>query len=263
MKAFHSCVHIIAAIILSALFIGGGNACYGQSKNINDVVKEFQSELPLSLGTMGEITSFSISDGNLFMECRVNEEVVDIPSLKKNPSLMKESMKQWMLTPNSGYSFMLDALEEAGLGLKVLYIGKESGERVSCELTSTEIKGRSAHLSDYDPQKLLNLQIELASAQLTQKDLEDSDEIVCTKIYRKGKYVIYEYIADETTIEALKMIKPAVLKSLTLDELNSDDVTLSQFRRICKNAGVGIAYYYIGKKSGKKIKLLFPAKELK
>lgn len=255
--------HLIAAIILSALFIGGGNACYGQSNNLNEILEELQSELPLSLGTMGEITSFSISDGFLLMECSVNEDVVDITSLKKNPSLMKESLRQWLLTPTPQYDVFFDALEEAELGLKFSYIGKESGERVSCELASTVIKGRSAHMSDYDPQKLLNLQIELASAQLTQKDLEDSDEIICTKIYRKGKYVIYEYLADETTIEALKMIKPAVLKSLTLDELNSDDVNISQFRRVCKNAGVGIAYCYIGKKSGKKVKILIPAKELK
>ena len=255
--------HLIAAIIISALFIGGGNACYGQSKNLNEILEELQSELPLSLGTTGEITSFSIIDGFLLMECSVNEDVVDIPSLKKNPSLMKESLRQWMLTPNTEYSVMLDALEEAELGLKFSYTGKESGERVSCELTSTEIKERSAHLSDYDPQKLLNLQIELANTQLTQTDQENDDEIVFTKLYRKGKYVIYEYLADEITIEALKMIKPAVLKRLTLDELNSDDVNISHFRRVCKNAGVGIAYCYIGKKSGKKVKILIPAKELK
>lgn len=251
--------HLLAAIILSALFIGGGNACYGQSKNINDVVKEFQSELPLSLGTMGEITSFSISDGNLFMECRVNEDVVDIPSLQNNPSLMKENMRQWLLTPNPQYDVFFDALEDAGLGLKILYIGKESGERVSCELTSTDIKERAAHLSDYDPEKLLDLQIQMANAQLS---LENDDEIVCTKIYRKGKYVVYQFLVDDSTLKTILEVK-SVMKDIALNELNSDDVTLSQFRRICKNAGVGIAYYYIGKKSGKKIKLLFPAKELK
>ena len=123
--------HLLAAIIISALFFSGGNACYGQSNNLNEILEELQSELPLSLGTTGEITSFSISDGFLLMECSVNEDVVDIPSLKKNPSLMKESLKQWMLTPNTEYSVMLDALEEAELGLKFSYTGKESGERVS------------------------------------------------------------------------------------------------------------------------------------
>ena len=236
--------HLIAAIILSVFFIGGGNACFGQSKNINDVVEEFQSELPLSLGTMGEITSFSISDGNLFMECRVNEDVVDIPSLKNNPSLMKENMRQWLLTPNPQYDVFFDALEDAGLGLKVLYIGKESGERVSCELTST---------------KVLDLQIQMANAQLSQ---ENDDEIVCTKIYRKGKYVVYQFLVDDSTHKTLKKVK-SYMKDIALKELNSDDVTISQFRRICKNAGAGIAYCYIGKKSGKKLKILIPAEELK
>ena len=251
--------HLIAAIILSVFFIGGGNACFGQSKNINDVVEEFQSELPLSLGTMGEITSFSISDGNLFMECRVNEDVVDIPSLQNNPSLMKENMRQWLLTPNPQYDVFFDALEDAGLGLKILYIGKESGERVSCELTSTDIKERAAHLSDYDPEKLLDLQIQMANAQLS---LENDDEIVCTKIYRKGKYVVYQFLVDDSTHKTLKKVK-SYMKDIALKELNSDDVTISQFRRICKNAGAGIAYCYIGKKSGKKLKILIPAEELK
>ena len=38
---------------------------------------------------------------------------------------------------------------------------------------------------------------------------------------------------------------------------------MSELRRACKEAGVGIAYYYVGKKSGKIAKALIPLKDLK
>lgn len=46
-------------------------------------------------------------------------------------------------------------------------------------------------------------------------------------------------------------------------EVNSDDYLMSELRRACKEAGVGIAYYYVGKKSGKIAKALIPLKDLK
>ncbi len=46
-------------------------------------------------------------------------------------------------------------------------------------------------------------------------------------------------------------------------EVNADNYLMSELRKACKEAGVGIGYYYVGKKSGKIAKILIPVKDLK
>ena len=253
--------NLLAVILLSVFTFGTGTFCYGQSESITEIIDGLQSNLPISLGSIGEITDISISDGKLLLTCSVNEEFVDIPALQKDPSLINANMKQWLAGSSAETDFIFDELGSAGLGLKVLYIGKTSGERVSYELSNSEIKDRKTLTADYNPKKTLDLQIAMAKAQLSSTEGEG---ITCTDIVRKGKYVIYYYLCDESTydIKLMKKILPT-LKAMAVNEVNSNDVAITQFRRSCKNAGVGIAYYYIGKKSGKTAKVRIPLKDLR
>ena len=252
---------ILAAILFAVLTLGPGNVCHAQSENITEIIDGLQSNLPISLGSIGEITDIAISDGNLLLTCSVNEEFVDIPALQKDPSLINANMKQWMAGSSVETDYIFDELGSAGLGLKVLYIGKTSGERVSYELSNSEIKDRKALTADYNPKKTLDLQIAMAKAQLSSTEGEG---IICTDIVRKGKYVIYYYLCDESTydIKLMKKILPT-LKAMAINEVNSNDIAITQFRRSCRNAGVGIAYYYIGKKTGKTAKVQIPLKDLR
>ena len=251
---------LIAAIILSVFCLGNWNACDAQT--LTEVVETLHESLPISLGQMGEITSISVSGGNLLMECSVDDDVVDIPGLKSQPELMKENMRQWLLGGDSQYGMFFDAISNEGLGLKIQYTGKKTGDQVSCELTNAEIKDRKAHLSEYDPKKQLDFQIEAANTQLP---TDEGECLICTKVVRKGKYVVYYFSCDEASLDMklLKKLRPT-MHAMSLASLNSDeDVSISQFRRSCKRANVGIAYYYIGSKSGKTVKVLIPAKELR
>ena len=251
---------LIAAIILSVFCLGNWNACDAQT--LTEVVETLHESLPISLGQMGEITSISVSGGNLLMECSVDDDVVDIPGLKSQPELMKENMRQWLLGGDSQYGMFFDAISNEGLGLKIQYTGKKTGNQVSCELTNAEIKDRKAHLSEYNPKKQLDFQIEAANKQLP---TDEGEGLICTKVVRKGKYVVYYFSCDEATVDMnlMKKLRPT-MHAMSLASLNSDeDVSISQFRRSCKRANVGVAYYYIGNKSGKTVKVLIPAKELR
>ena len=89
--------------------------------------------------------------------------------------------------------------------------------------------------------------------------------MICTKVVRKGKYVVYYFSCDEASLDMklLKKLQPT-MRVMALTSLNSDeDASITQLRRSCKRANVGIAYYYIGSKSGKTVKVLIPAKELR
>ena len=100
----------------------------------------------------------------------------------------------------------------------------------------------------------------------TNKNLpaEYDEGMINTKLVREGKYVVYYYVCDEDLydIDLMNQNLPT-MKSMVLEELNSDDVLISMFREICKNAGVGIGYVYIGNRSGKKASQYIPVSLLK
>ena len=55
-----------------------------------------------------------------------------------------------------------------------------------------------------------------------------------------------------------------LMQNLIVDELNNNnDPTFNMFKKMCKDANVGIGYYYVGDKSGKIAKVLIPVKDLK
>lgn len=100
----------------------------------------------------------------------------------------------------------------------------------------------------------------------TNKNLpaEYDEGMINTKLVREGKYIVYYYVCDEDLydIDLMNQNLPT-MKSMVLEELNSDDVLISMFREICKNAGVGIGYVYVGNKSGKKASQYIPVSLLK
>lgn len=48
-------------------------------------------ECPMSMGTIGEVTSIELEDGNVVFNYSVNENVVNIDFLNENPDMMKRN----------------------------------------------------------------------------------------------------------------------------------------------------------------------------
>ena len=70
----------------------------------------------------------------------LNEEAANIKTLQKNPESMKTSLKIMFQNPNKEVKSLLDLVVKCKAGLQMIYIGKDSGEQVVCELTTDEIK---------------------------------------------------------------------------------------------------------------------------
>ena len=71
----------------------------------------------------------------------------------------------------------------------------------------------------------------------TNKNLpaEYDEGMINTKMVREGKYVVYYYVCDEDLYDIDLMNKNLpTMKSMMIDELNSDDTLISMFREICK-----------------------------
>lgn len=250
---------VFFAFLLSFFFIGMRPVCYGQNQQLVEMVELLQSMTPISMGMMGEVTDITISRGELVMTSSVDESMVNIKKLQENPELLKENMNQMILDKGSSIHFLIDELKDSGLGLRLKYIGKTSGETVSCALTSEELK--NADYEDNDPDKFLEVQIRVTNAQLP---MDYGNGMVNTKVVREGNNVVYYFVCEEPTYDIdLMQRNIPLMRDMILEQVNSNDASLSMFRQVCKNAGCGISYYYVGKTSGKIAKLIIPVSELK
>ena len=88
--------------------------------------------------------------------------------------------------------------------------------------------------------------------------------MVITKIEIEKNYLAYYYTCDEQYYDIDKMNKnlPAY-RNTVVSMINVDTDEMTLLRKACKEAKVGIAYYYIGKPSGKIAKIQVSVSELK
>ena len=250
---------LFVAVLFSIFSIGTGHNSFAQNDQLAAMVDIMQSMTPMPMGMVGEMTDISISRGELVLTATVDESLINIKKLQKNPELLKENLQQLILDKSSGIHYLIDELKKSDLGLRLIYIGQTSGETVSCALTNKEVK--QADYNDNDPDKMLELQINLTNAQLP---MDFGNGMVNTKLVREGNYVVYYYVCEEPTYDIDRMqCNVSSMRGMILNEVNGSDPTFSMFRKICKDAGCGIAYYYVGNKSGKVAKVLIPASDLK
>lgn len=222
---------------------------------------EIKKSLPIPVGMLGEMTRFDIEGNNMVMELTVNETAVNIDALKSNPELMHELVVSTATnSSNPSLDLFLDLIDKADMGLELVYVGKSSGNSVSSVLTSDEIKKRN--VIQRDPQELLAKQIEVTNLQMP---MDLGYGMVMVKFQREGDYIVTYCECDESmiSIDALKENVAAMKTSFkSTMTSNAADPSVSELVRICKDAGVGIKYKYIGKSSGKSVTVGLSADEL-
>lgn len=249
---------LMVAILLSVFTFRPAPA-RAQDVDLNEIVEILQEMLPISMGTLGEMTDIYLEYNELVLVSNVDESIVNIANLQKEPALLKENLRQMVLDEDSSFRFLVDELLKSGKGLRLVYIGKTTGKSVSCAMTSKELK-QAINSGTDDPMKRLEMQIKITNAQLP---MDLGNGLVNTKLVKEGNYVVYYYDCDEDMIDIEILQNTTLMKGMLLEEINSDDPAISLFRQYCKDAGCGIAYCYVGKTSGKVARILLPVNELK
>lgn len=241
----------------------GAGTAKAQSSNLKSMVRVLNDQMPMSMGVVGDMTEISINKDYLEFTATVDESIINIEALKSQPELIKENIRLFFLNKDENMRVLLDELVPAGVGLKLTYVGRDSGNKVSTMLTLEELKDLSnSERDEKDPLALLEAQLRLTNAQLP-NDLGNG--MVNTKMVLEGDYVVYYYICDEDQydIDSMKENIP-LLKQLLIHELNDNkDPTIAVLRQICKDANKGIAFTYQGETTGKKASIMIPVEELK
>ena len=133
-------------------------------------IEAANKQCPIDMGETGKITSIVYDGENVVYTFYLNEEAANIKTLQKNPESMKTSLKIMFQNPNKEVKSLLDLVVKCKAGLQMIYIGKDSGEQVVCELTTDEIKeilNKDVDTTESDLAKL-ETQVQMANLQLQQ-----------------------------------------------------------------------------------------------
>ena len=236
----------------------------GESK-LKTIVETANSDCPVSMGNMGEVTSIEYVDGNVVYNLSVNESIIDIDALNENPKLMKKGVLAMLNSSDADNDTkeLVKALEEADAGLIFRYHGSKSGKTASVSLSRndiTDMKVSADNGESSSPLEALEAEVEITNAQCP-TDIGDGLQIAAVAI--SGDYVVYTITVDENdiSIAALAENKAEVKKAIK-EELDKDDDDMQTFIELCKKCGKGVAYRYTGDTSGKTLTVKISASEL-
>lgn len=241
-------------VFVGLVLVSMGLTPYNAQGQVKTLVKEIRQFLPISLGTMGDMTEVNQVDGNIEFTIQCNEEFVDIKTLQQQPDQLRQTMKQSMLAQKDdpNVKLLIDEFSKYNKGITYRFIGKNSGQSVKVSLTPDDLKEiKNTPSTVVDVEKLLEMNVQSSN---TQCPMDIGNGLVWSKIAIEGNYVVYYYDVDEdyASIDLMKANEDLIHQSL-IDELKASqdaDVTLKTFIKLCKQSHKGIAYRYIGSTTG-------------
>ena len=135
MKRIVCNVLMLASVVLMLLSCDSNGAKKTLLKND---VEKIQKELPVRLGSMGDLTTVTYEDDVVTLTYLLNEKLNDIDGLIKDTTLVKENF-QCMVARNNAFQKMVKEIADADASLVLNYKGKTSGKVASVTISKEEM----------------------------------------------------------------------------------------------------------------------------
>lgn len=237
-----------------------------QESKLKAMIAIVNLQCPIDMGEPGTISSIIYDGENVVYTLSMNENITTISILKDNPESIKESIKIMVRNPAKDVKEMLKLVIECNVGLKLKFVGKDSGEEAVCELTPEELK--EVFKAESDPLQSehakLEAQVNMMSLQFPK---QVNKEIEVEKIELNEKSVVYicKINEDMCPVSRIEAKAHEVQKELVANwtmQSQSDQATW-EFLKNCINNNKSITYKYIGTESGNHYDVIITVPELK
>lgn len=232
-------------------------SCFGQSR-LEKFVEKLNNECPASMGEAGELTGVEMADGNAVITITVNEQLFNIDAIKANPDLLHHTLVQNFRNPTDDMKALFGELRRCNAGLTYVYVGNETGNKVSATLTSDEIKTLFKSKGNDDPDRQLDAHIAITNAQLP---VQIDESTVMSKLEREDDCIVYYYDVDDTqfSLDALEESRDLLTTSFINNlRQQKEQIATKDFIRACILADVDIAYCYRSTTTGREIRFYVP-----
>lgn len=236
-----------------------GSSC--DDSKLKEFVEQMKAELPLSVGNDIIFEKIKYDNHEVVMHYLVEDGLLDFDGIRANDGAVRDNMLlSFANNPDENFKKVIDAIIEAEASLKVVFSTKSRKDNYELQFTAEELKANRPG-ENADSEKLLKSMVDNTRLQTP---LVIEDGIVMTDAFLDEHYFTYVYSCDESEIDidALRENK-ILMKQSILEELNQDDGTLfQQIKNLLKKTGKGLAYKYVGSRSGKTFILRIEPNEL-
>lgn len=235
-----------------------------QDIKLKAAIELANKECPINMGQAGKITSIVYDGDNVVYIFRLNEEITNIKTLKENPKGMKESIKIMFQNPTKEVKTLLELVVKCNAGLQMTYVGEDSGDKVTYELTTDELKEILDTDIDASQSDLAKLESQVKMANL-QFPMKANEEIMIEKMQLSDESVIYLCSVNEEmcSFDQVEENAEAVKRDIMTTLASQSDPATQLFLKTCINCNRSIAYRYIGSQSGTQYDVVISVPELK
>lgn len=248
----------VFAVIVAAMAV----SC---SPSLESQIEQANKQCPVKVPGVGQIKSIEYKDNTVTYNCQVMNRSFNLAALEGHEDAMKSAMMPMMKSLVEGKNSIGKVLvkENASLALHYFTKGPRSSS-VTVTFTPEEIKAVIDGEVKDDPLTKLKTQVDVSRVQCPMK-VDSSTSL--TDIEAKDGYVVYTYELKETgdeegIVDTLAENADEVRASLLEAVQDKSDKETEKVVQLCKDAGYGILYKYVGAKSGKTFEVKFEASEL-
>lgn len=245
MRLFNKIVVAAVIAVACAVFV----ACLGQSR-LEKIVKAMNEECPLSMGSIGEITSVEIVDGNALCNLMIDEQYMNIQALKDNVEVLRQNILTSFMNPSKEMADLITELKRSDAGLIYKYTGKQTGNSFQVVLSAEDIRNASkADPDNSDPME--RMQAEINSSNL-QCPMSMDIGITITSLELEEEYVVYNITVDEDLVNMLelKANSSQMEQVFRTNLLSQQDAVSTNFVKLCREVKRNMLYRFKGSASG-------------
>ncbi|MBO4463866.1 MAG: hypothetical protein J5797_06690 [Prevotella sp.] len=209
-------------------------------QKLSDKAVLFNSQCPVSLGSLGEMTSLTFEDDLLLFSYDINEDYFNVATLAQDRQAMKDNMKTMLSNPNEAVREIMELVIDADSKLKVTMHGKTTDAVASATFNADELE--KILNTEVSPQEKLAISIASTQAQLP---LNADAGMMITELKKEGDDVVYVVEMDESmyTVSMVRESKAAVKETIMNNVKNMGPVK-REFVSLVVNADANLVYRY-------------------
>ena len=213
---------------------------------VNDLVKSFKKDCPISLGVTGSIDDMVIENNYVTFKVKFNDDFVNIKGISQNKEQFAANITK-ALNKSKTTASLMNVLVDEGYGLKYFMEGNPSGDTVSLYVT-TDMLRESSKAPTTSKLDLLKTAIENTKMQMP---MQVDELTTLTDMKLEGDNVVYIYEIEEDGF-TISDIDINTVREATIEELENlnKDVVGHNFITLVVENDKNLIYRYKGKQSG-------------
>lgn len=231
-----------------------------EETQLRDFVEVINLQCPLPMGTWCTAEKLEYDSGVVKMLFTVSEGLMNFNAIKDNDEEFRANMLiNFANNQDSHFKQMFEYIINANADFEI-ELETRAGENYKMHFTTDELKENMPD-GDGDPEKMLQAMLFNTKIQLPQKVDEG---MTLTDVQLNDKYFTYVYQCDESIIDfpTLRQNSALVKFSILNEIINPMDPVMKAMRELLKSTNHGMAYKYVGAKTGQSYTIYIKADEL-